>query len=378
MAVNTAKRRAATAKAEAIMKGDERVLSQDYYMRDLLHSLNYYNSHTDDKDKKKWFISHYAKIDKKVAVELLKVDEYHFRTPGILARLIDLGSELQEAELNHYNVGIEKLLSQIKTRQKSQDKQDKKDAAAAKEALPSNVISIQQRMEEKAHDLAGEIEGAIDDFVLNGCKSDFSTKNYLLANQVAGPIAKRIGELFVDTAKEIEEAIAGDDDQLVEGYSHFTKRELKKFSEFVQTIIADCQQMVQTAKANRAPRKRKEISPTKMVSKMKFLREFAELNLKSINPTGIIGSSEVWFYNTKYRRFGVYKAENGTVSVKGTTIVGFDIKESKAFTLRKPEEFFKDLALGKRALSNAIKTLKTKPSNPNGRINEETIILGAF
>ena len=79
MAVNTAKRRAATAKAEAFMKGDERILSQDNYMRDLLYSLNYYNSNHDDKDKKKWFISHYAKIDKKVAVELLKVDENHFK-----------------------------------------------------------------------------------------------------------------------------------------------------------------------------------------------------------------------------------------------------------------------------------------------------------
>lgn len=375
MAVNTAKRRQATAKAEAFMKGDERVLSQDNYMRDLLHSLNYYNSNTDDKDKKKWFITHYAKIDKKVAVELLKVDEYHFRTQGILARLIDLGSELQEAEMNHYNEGVEKLLSQIKVRQKSQDKQD---AAAAKEASPSNVISIQQRMEEKAHDLAGEIEGAIDDFVLGGCKSDFSTKNYLLANQVAGPIAKRIGELFVSTAQEIEEVIEGTDAQLVEGYSHFNKRELKKFLEFVQGIIADCQQMVQTAKANRAPRKRKEVSPTKMVAKMKFLREFAELNLKSVAPTGIIGSSEVWFYNTKYRRVGVYRAENGTVSVKGTTIIGFDIKESKAFTLRKPEEFFKGLPMGKRALNGAIKKLTTKPTTPNGRINGECILLGAF
>jgi hypothetical protein len=136
--------------------------------------------------------------------------------------------------------------------------------------------------------------------------------------------------------------------------------------------------MVQTAKANRAPRKLKPVSPTKMTAKMKFLREFAELNLKSVSPTGIIGSSEVWFYNTKYRRVGVYRAENGTVSVKGTTIIGFDIKESKAFTLRKPEEFFKGLAMGKRALTNALKTLKTKPSQPNGRINEETIILGAF
>ena len=378
MAVNSAKRREKTERVTAAMKGDERILSEDTYMRDLILNLNYYNSHSDDKEKKKWFISYYAKIDKKIAVELLKVDEGHFRTAGVLARMVDMGSVLREAEQNHLDTNIEKLLTQIKTRQKSQDKQDKKDADAAKAATPSNVISIQQRMEEKAHDLAGEIEGAIDDFVLGGCKSEFSAKNYLLANQVAGPIAKRIGELFVDTAKEIREAIEGDDDQLVEGYSHFNKRELKRFAEFVEGIIADCQQMVQTAKANRAPRKRKEVSPTKIVAKMKFLREFAELNLKSVSPTSIIGSSEVWFYNTKYRRVGVYRAENGTVSVKGTTIIGFDIKESKAFTLRKPEEFFKGLSMGKRALTNALKTLKTKPSQPNGRINEETIILGAF
>ena len=378
MAVNTAKRKQAIEKADRLMKGDERVLGHDTYQRDLMYMLNYYNSNNDDKEKKKWFISHYSKIDKKVAVELLKVDEYQFRHAGILARLMDIGSELQEKEQNYFNERVEFLKSQITKRQKSQDKQDKKDADAAQAALPTNVISIQQRMEEKAHDLAGEIEGAIDDFVLNDCKSDFSTKNYLLANQVAGPIAKRIGELFVDTAKEIREAIEGDDEQLVEGYSNFNKRELKRFAEFVEGIISDCNQMVQTAKANRAPRKRKEVSPTKLVSKMKFLREFAELNLKSIQPATIIGSSEVWFYNTKYRRVGVYKAEGTTLSVKGTTIIGFDIKESKAFTLRKPEEFFKGLAMGKRALNNAMKSLKTKPSQPNGRINEECILLGAF
>ena len=375
---NTAKRKQLIARTERMTKGFEVTINPDHYMRDLIMALNYYNSNHDDKDKKKWFISHYAKIDKKSAVELLKVDEQHFRTAGVLARMIEGGSVLQEKEMDHLTQNTEKLLAQIEKRQKSQDKQDKKDADAAQAASPSNVISIQQRMEEKAHDLAGEIEGAIDDFVLGGCKSDFSTKNYLLANQVAGPIAKRIGELFVNTAKEIREAIEGEDEQLVEGYSHFTKRELKKFLEFVDNIISDCNQMVQTAKANRAPRKRKEVSPTKQVARMKFMREFAELNLKSVNPTNIIGSTEVWFYNTKYRRIGVYRAEGTTLSVKGTTIIGFDIKESKAFTLRKPEEFFKGLSMGKRALTNAMKTLKTKPSAPNGRINEETILIGAF
>jgi hypothetical protein len=375
---NTAKRKQLIARTERMTKGFEVTINPDHYMRDLIMALNYYNSNHDDKDKKKWFITHYAKIDKKIAVELLKVDEQHFRTAGVLARMIEGGSVLQESEMRHLTENTDKLLAQITKRQKSQDAKDKKDAAAAKEASPSNVISIQQRMEEKAHDLAGEIEGAIDDFVLGGCKSDFSAKNYLLANQVAGPIAKRIGELFVDTAKELREAIEGNDEQLVEGYSHFNKRELKKFAEFVDGIIADCNQMVQTAKANRAPRKRKEVSPTKQVARMKYMREFAELNLKSVKPENIIGSTEVWFYNTKYRRIGVYRAEGTTLAVKGTTIIGFDIKESKAFTLRKPEDFFKGLAMGKRALTNAMKTLRTKPSAPNGRINEETILIGAF
>ena len=57
---------------------------------------------------------------------------------------------------------------------------------------------------------------------------------------------------------------------------------------------------------------------------------------------------------------------------------GFDVTDSKSMTLRKPEEFFKGLAMGKRALTAAFKTLKTKPATPNGRINEECIILGAF
>jgi|688.fasta_scaffold223281_2 hypothetical protein len=373
----TAKRKQLIERADRMMKGVERQLNPEKYMSDLIGALNYYNANHDDKDKKKWLISHLAKTDKKLAVELLKVDEYHFRYAGILARLMDGGSELQEKEANYFNDQLEKLKSQIGSRQKSQDKLDKKTADALAAAAPSNVISIQQRMEEKARELASEIDGAIDDFLINK-KNDFSTKNYLLANLVAAPIAKRIGEMYIDTAAELREAIEGTDPQLVEGYSHFTKRELKKFAEFVDGIISDCNQQVQTAKANRAPRKRKEKPASVQVARMKYLKEFAELSLKSIKPEGIINSTEVWVYNTKYRRVGVYKADNGALAVKGTTILGFSVTESKQFTLRKPADFFKGLTIGKRPLNAKMKTLTTKSAVPNGRINEETIILGAF
>lgn len=373
---NTAKRKQAIARVERMIKGVEMTINPDRYRADLLIALNYYNANHDDKEKKKWLITHIAKTDKKLAAEMLKVDEYHFRHAGILARLVDGGSILEGRESDYLIERIKFITEQVTVRQKSQIKQDKKDAAAV---APTNVVSIQQRMDEKAHDIAGEIDGAIDDFILGGCKSDWSTKNYLLANQVAAPIAKRIGEFYIGTAEELREAYAGTDEQLVEGYSHLTRRELKRFIDFVDGIIADCNQMVQTAKVNRAPRKRKEKPASVQVSKMKFLKEFAELGLKSAKTETIIGSNEVWFYNIKYRRVGVYKGENGnTLAVKGTTILGFDIKESKQFTLRKPEEFFKGLAMGKRALNTAIKNLTTKPAVPNGRFNEETILLGAF
>ena len=95
-------------------------------------------------------------------------------------------------------------------------------------------------------------------------------------------------------------------------------------------------------------------------------------------PEDILTATELWVYNTKYRKLQVYKADFGSLGVKGTTIIGFSVKDSQSMTLRKPEEFFKGLSFGKRALNNAVKPIKTKPSTPNGRFNEDTILLGAF
>ena len=371
----TAKRQKIIDKANALMKGVERKLDPDNYRSDLVGALNYYNANHDDKDKKKWLIHHIAQSDKKLAVALLKVDEYQFRYAGILARLMDGGSALEEKEYTYFKERLEFLKEQVGHRQKSQDAQDKKDAAKALAASAVTVLSIQQRMEESARKHAAEFDGAIDDFVLSKCKSDFSAKNYLLANNVSGPVAKRIGELYVSQLAELREAYEGKYDQLKEGYSNFNRRELKRFGDFVEQIIADCNQMVQTAKVNRAPRKRKPVSPVKLAARMKYLKEFAELNLKSAKPETIVGATEAWVYNTKTRRISVYR---GDLTIKGTSIVGFELSNSTQMTLRKPEEFFKGLAMGKRALTNALKSITTKASTPNGRTNEDTIILGAF
>lgn len=367
-AAKAAKRQKAIDRANAIMKGVEAQLTQENYGSDLLRALNYYNANHDDKEKKKWLISHIAKTDKKFASELLRLDEYHFRYAGILARLMDGGSELREKEATYFSERINVLKGLLE--------QLVPVAAVKKTTAAAPVLSIQDRIDEAARKHGAEIDGAIDDFITKK-NADFSAKNYLAANNVSAPIAKRIGDFYVRTYNELADAINGEDEQLVEGYSNFTARQLKSFHKFVGQIIDDCQQMVQTAKASRAPRKRKPVSPAKLAAKVKFLKEFAELNLKSVRPENIVGASELWVYNTKYRKLQVYKAES-ELSVKGTSVIGFDVKQSTSVTLRKPEEFFKGLTLGKRPLNAAIKNVKTKPATPNGRLNEDCILLGAF
>jgi hypothetical protein len=366
----TAAKKRAKAHAELNRLKDEPTIRPENYNVDIGTALVWYTEHTDDKKRLKYAIEHFAKLNRKNEVLALnKASDFDVRQIGIMCRLLANGNTLSEQHMALLESRVAILVAKHKV------VKEVKQAVVA----TAPVVSIQERMEDKARELAGEIEGAIDEFVLSKGKTSFSAKNYLLSQSVSAPIAKRIGDMFIKTYNELADAINGEDDQLIEGYSNFSKRELKGFHKFVGEIVDDCHQMVQTAKADRAPRKRKPQSPTKLVSKMKFMREFADLGLKSVKPESIIGSTEVWYYNTKYRRVGVYKGEGGNpLSVKGTTIIGFDVKESQQMTLRKPEEFFKGLALGKRAMNNAMKKLTTKPSAPNGRINEECIILGAF
>jgi len=367
MNVNAAKRRA---KNNAILNKivDEPVLTEENYNSDLNHALGWYNINFDEKKRRKSALEYFAKAGQKAEVIAInRATDFEVRSLGVVCRLASRDQPLSEKHQNFISDTASELVRKYKL-----IKEVKK-----AEVVSTPVVSIQERMEELARKHAAEFDGAIDDFITTKT-TQFSAKNYLLSNEVSAPVAKRIGEFYVPQLQEIEDAIAGNDDQLVEGYSFLTKKELKKYAEFLRGIVADCQQQVQTAKANRSPRKRKAPPPSKVVARMKFMREFVELKLKSCKPEDILASNELWVYNTKYRKVTVYKAEGGTLSVKGTTILGFDVKNSKTLMLRKPEEFFKGLAMGKRALNGAMKTITTKPTVPNGRINEECILLGAF
>ena len=100
-------------------------------------------------------------------------------------------------------------------------------------------------------------------------------------------------------------------------------------------------------------------------------------------------ANEVWVYNTKTRKIGVYKAKEvdpknmqrpGTgIMVKGTTLQDYNEDESVQKTLRKPPEQIKDFVnTGKLKCKKSFEAIKTTATKMNGRFNDNTIILQTF
>jgi hypothetical protein len=152
----------------------------------------------------------------------------------------------------------------------------------------------------------------------------------------------------------------------------------------IDQVINDLNSYISVKKASKTPRKRKAIPVEKIVSKLKYLKEFkddaAKLDLVSMHPTKIHGASEAWVYDTAKRKLHHYIADeySKTFTVKGNNLIGFDNSQSEVKTLRKPAEQLKEIMGSKPAARKFFKDIKATSVTPNGRFNENMIILKAF
>jgi hypothetical protein len=130
-------------------------------------------------------------------------------------------------------------------------------------------------------------------------------------------------------------------------------------------------------KAIRKPRKKKIKPPSVLVSKLKYRPEWLELGVTSIDPKGIIGASQLWVINAKTRNMSVYHAlDRGGLSVRGSTITGYEEATSITKKVRKPEVVLPSvLTLAKVPLRQVMKDLTTTESKANGRINADMLLL---
>ena len=335
-----------------------------------IRALNWYNYFCDNKQAKTFVVEYMASIDRpKEEISLVASSDASIPVQlGWVARMMCMGYEPSESFKKFFQKEFKNAIETAKKTKKA------KAPVVATTTVP--VVSIQDRIREKASEEVGEIEGLVDDFIAGGCKSAPDMQSYLKSKDLSSVVQKRMCEVFIKRSKEFEDVMNTTDADIKEGYSNFSKVQLRKVKEFYDAIVTETNRGAEK-KPTRKARKVKEKPASVVAAKVQYMKEFTELSLKSILPEKIIGANQVWLYNTKTKLLGMYNADNAKgLTIKGTTIQNYNVETSIGKRLRKPDVAIKQvLDGGKIVLKKLLDGLSTKPSDLTGRINSDTIIL---
>jgi len=340
----------------------------------LTRAFTWYHHFYSKKDAKE-LLCQYLELNNRTdeAKKLRRVHESEFlMTLCWLARMNLRGLELSD----HEDLTLENEISRL-------SKLINKPEVIEKEEKLINRPNIQELLREKAREAAGELEGLFDEFITLGKASqkpiDVVAKLNIVPQQIP-----YIVEFWKRKQNEFEVLSEGKDSDIKEAYSFLGKIQVRNILKFIESVIGDLNSYISVKKASKAPRKRKAVPVEKIVAKLKYLKEFKDavnkLDLVSVHPTKLHGASEAWVYDTAKRKLHHYIADEYSKSftVKGNALLGFDTNISEIKTLRKPGEQIKEIMGSKPAARKYFKDIKAVSATPNGRFNENMLILRCF
>lgn len=256
------------------------------------------------------------------------------------------------------------------------------------EEKPKKTVNIQEIMREKADEALSDVEALFDEFVDSGYSKDFSINKKVVGalsarNVLPQHLASAI-KRWNNLLNEYLEAQTGKCEQLYEGYSNYSKMQLRYAIKLIEDIIAEFNGYISLKQVAKKPRAKKVVPVERIVAKLKHCKSFKDdalkLELVGLSPSKLHQCAEAWIYDTAKRKMHHYVADaySKCLLVKGNTVIGFDKKESGMKTLRKPVEQIKALMGSKPAARKYFKEIKAVEAVPNGRFNVGMIILKAF
>jgi len=345
--------------------GNEPDLRGKTTVAELIRAYSWYNYYY-NADQSKGFVLEYLRDQKKTALakKIAKVAPDKLKTIGWHCRILFLGGNLPEGYEDRMWSNLDDL-SKLPVKK-----------VIEVDAITRPVISIQERVARRASELIGELEGVLDEFTTTRSTS-FNITNWLMQKDVKPAIAQRIADKYKPLYSELYDTLQGKDADLNFAYSHWKKADMKRYVELVRGFISESEKRASAIEAVRKIRTKKAKPPATIVRSLKFKDDEGILKLTGVKPVDIIGASQLWFYNTKYRSMTVlYAMGPAGLSVKGSTVIGFDEKTSKTKKLRKPELVIKEvLGAGKVTLKRIMDGIKTKESAAKGRCNADTMLL---
>jgi len=342
----------------------------DHFLR---KSLNYYNHFYNTKGTRKHLIEWLRRsntLDKKTLDQYVKTADKHTpMTACSLAMANRAGMPLKDRHIEF----IIECVNQAIALSIDDDPED----APLQDKIAVPVMTIQERLNEKLSEFIGELEGRFDEVILNQATNG-KVFEFLKTENVPGALVTKIRNHFQDRSDQLTVIQASTDPDHKESYKHYKAADWRRIQTWLASLMTDCDSYGQVKKAVRKTRTPKSLSKDKIVAKLKYQVEDKVLKLVSIKPVEIIGATELWCYDTKTRKLGRYIADShaGSLSVKGTSIIGFDTVTSVSKTLRKPAEqlklFIKATKPQLRKFMDSVTTTETKLS---GRINDQVLLL---
>ena len=248
-------------------------------------------------------------------------------------------------------------------------------------SITNNVIQLSphQHLLKKISDtVLADLEEMEEDWI-NGKKTTVNLYERFKVHGLKSQAVETVRSWIEPWLQEYKDCYDKTCEQAVEAYSHLTRIEIKRRIDVLRSMVEDLEKIKSATKATRTTRARKPKAVDKQVARVKYQKEDNIYKLVSIDPIKLVSSHRLYTFNTKTRRLTYYftDATNG-FEISGTSIKNFDIEASNTITLRANTvgDILKVvLTKSQTQISKTLEAIKTKPSTPNGRLNEDTILL---
>ena len=342
-------------------------------------NLKHYNYFYDYKDAFKWAEDWVKKNRTAELADFKAAEEWRVNTAiGGLCKMLTMGAVFSEKRMAWLNGKLQEVINAGKSNRSIE--------ASLKTAPVKSAADI---LSDKTREFIAEVESVID--LYHDPKIWLDGENYSVYNELKKinapkPLVQKVYDYYKPLYDEAEELVVKKTPDLIEGFKHLkTAKDKRDYMLFIKNIIDDCQKFMNAStaakvRAVRQPRAKKKIPVEKLVAKVKYQKESSEYKLTSVDPANIVGATEVYLFNAKYRQLvQLVAASVDGFSIRGTTIINLREEACLRKTLRKPEDVLTEIGKTTKARVNKVfLDLKTKSATANGRLNEETIILKVF
>lgn len=326
-----------------ILTGGEPKFDSKSTMSNITRALGWYSSEMDAETSKKFFLA--ANPNVSLSKE---IPAYEYGNVGFLIRMIDRG-----LDSNLVQAHIDRKMEYLKT---VSPKYEARKLLEKTEAKPVPTIKARDSILDDAME---QIDLFVDSVLEKKTKIFNMDLTKYKSSQVS--ILRKYMQKYVDefTGASKQE------------YFGITASQEKAIIQGIQKVLS-----VATAVSVkvRKPRKAKMVPATKLVEKLDLLNVFE--SFKAIPTEKIIGADIALMYNTKKRRVLYVVANNGGFSVKGKSLLNFNVDGTMFKTLRKPVEQLNEfVSQAKVTCRKNIDAIKAVDQEFTGRLGSEFILL---